>query len=51
MKRVLDNPEFQKQAQQLALPLAYLSGPEWEKQMPTRLERFQKIWAETPWVQ
>ncbi len=26
MKKVLDNPEFQKQAKQLALPLAYLSG-------------------------
>ncbi|MBB3979565.1 tripartite-type tricarboxylate transporter receptor subunit TctC [Rhizobium azooxidifex] len=51
MKRVLDDPEFQKQAQQLALPLAYLSGPDWEAQMPTRLERFQKIWNETPWVQ
>lgn len=51
VKRVLDNPEFQKQAKQLALPLAYLPGPEWEKQMPGRLERFQKIWNETPWVQ
>lgn len=51
MKKVLDNPEFQKQAQQLALPLAYLSGPDWEKQMPDRLARFQKIWNETPWVQ
>ncbi|MDS7594407.1 tripartite tricarboxylate transporter substrate binding protein [Agrobacterium tumefaciens] len=50
MKRVLDNPDFQKQAQQLALPLAYLSGPDWEKQMPDRLARFQKIWNETPWV-
>jgi tripartite-type tricarboxylate transporter receptor subunit TctC len=51
VKRVLDNPEFQEQAKQLALPLAYLPGPEWERQMPTRLERFQKIWNETPWVQ
>lgn len=51
MKRVIDNPEFQKQAKQLALPLAYLSGPDWEAQMPVRLERFQKIWNETPWVQ
>ncbi|WP_432297297.1 tripartite tricarboxylate transporter substrate binding protein [Rhizobium panacihumi] len=50
MKNVLDNPEFQKQAKQLALPLAYLSGPDWEKQMPDRLARFQKIWNETPWV-
>lgn len=51
VKKVLDNPEFQKQAKQLALPLAYLSGPDWEKQMPDRLARFQKIWNETPWVQ
>lgn len=50
MKKVLDNPEFQKQAKQLALPLAYLSGADWEKQMPDRLARFQKIWNETPWV-
>lgn len=51
MKRVIDNPEFQAQAKQLALPLAYLSGPEWERQMPARLERFREIWIETPWVQ
>lgn len=50
VKRVIESPEFQQQAKQLALPLAYLSGPEWERQMPGRLERFQKIWNETPWV-
>jgi tripartite-type tricarboxylate transporter receptor subunit TctC len=51
IKATLDNPEFQKQAKQMALPLAYLSGPDWEKEMPTRLARFQKIWDTTPWVQ
>ncbi|ACM39808.1 tripartite tricarboxylate transporter substrate binding protein [Agrobacterium vitis] len=51
VKATLDNPEFQKQAKQMALPLAYLSGPDWEKEMPTRLARFQKIWDTTPWVQ
>jgi tripartite-type tricarboxylate transporter receptor subunit TctC len=51
MKKVIDNPEFQAQAKKLALPLAYLSGPDWEKQMPGRLDRFKTIWAETPWVQ
>lgn len=51
VKATLDDPEFQKQAQQLALPLAYLPGPEWEAQMPARLEEFRKIWAATPWVQ
>jgi tripartite-type tricarboxylate transporter receptor subunit TctC len=51
VKAVIDNPEFQKQAKSLALPLAYLSGPDWEAQMPERLARFQKIWDTTPWVQ
>lgn len=51
VKAVIDNPDFQKQAASLTLPLAYLSGPEWEAQMPVRLERFQQIWATTPWVQ
>jgi tripartite-type tricarboxylate transporter receptor subunit TctC len=51
VKATLDDPEFQKQAQQLALPLAYLPGAEWEAQMPARLEEFRKIWAATPWVQ
>lgn len=51
VKATLDNPEFQKQAKQMALPLAYLSGPDWETEMPTRLARFQKIWDTTPWVQ
>ncbi|CAH0342829.1 tripartite tricarboxylate transporter substrate binding protein [Rhizobium sp. CECT 9324] len=51
IKATLDNPEFQEQAKKLALPLAYLSGPDWEKAMPARLDRFQKIWNETPWVQ
>lgn len=50
VKRVIESAEFQEQAKKLSLPLAYLSGPEWEKQMPARLERFQKIWNETPWV-
>lgn len=47
---VLANPEFIAQADKLALPLAYLSGPDWEAQMPGRLARFQAIWDETPWV-
>ncbi|GGB04569.1 hypothetical protein GCM10011491_35890 [Brucella endophytica] len=51
VKATIDNPEFQAQAKKLALSLAYLSGPDWEKAMPARLERFQKIWNETPWVQ
>ncbi len=51
VKATLDDPEFQKQAEQLALPLAYLTGEEWEAQMPARLDEFRAIWAATPWVQ
>ncbi|KAB0675673.1 tripartite tricarboxylate transporter substrate binding protein [Aureimonas leprariae] len=51
VKATLDDPQFQSQAKQLALPLAYLPGSEWEAQMPGRIEEFRRIWAETPWVQ
>jgi tripartite-type tricarboxylate transporter receptor subunit TctC len=51
VKKVVDSPEFKEQATKLALPLAYLSGEEWEQQMPKRLQAFQDIWNKTPWVQ
>lgn len=51
VQAVLESPEFAKQAEDLALPLAYLSGADWEAQMPDRLARFQAIWDVTPWVQ
>lgn len=51
VKRVVDDPQFREQAKKLALPLAYLSGEDWEKQMPKRLQSFQEIWNKTPWVQ
>ncbi len=51
VKKVVDSPEFREEAKKLALPLAYLSGEEWEQQMPKRLQSFQDIWNKTPWVQ
>lgn len=51
VKKVVDNPEFQDQAKKLSLPLAYLSGEDWEKQMPKQVQSFQDIWNKTPWVQ
>lgn len=50
VQAVLESEEFAKQAEDLALPLAYLTGAEWEAQMPGRLGRFQAIWDVTPWV-
>ena len=51
VKRVIDDPEFRKQAKQLALPLAYLPGEEWQAQMPQRLATFRQMWEKSPWVQ
>ncbi|MBA3519784.1 MAG: tripartite tricarboxylate transporter substrate binding protein [Rhizobiales bacterium] len=44
VKQVLDNPEFQAQAEKLKLPIAYLTSEEWTQQMPVRLDRFKAIW-------
>ncbi|MGE0714896.1 MAG: tripartite tricarboxylate transporter substrate binding protein [Alphaproteobacteria bacterium] len=51
VKKVVDDAGFREQAKKLALPLSYLTGPEWEQQMPVRLKTFQEIWDKTPWVQ
>ena len=41
----LASPEFQDKAKQLALPLSYESGADWQAAMPARLARFQEIFA------
>lgn len=50
VKKVVDDPEFKAKAKQLSLPLAYLSGEQWEQQMPKRLQSFQDIWDKKPWA-
>lgn len=47
---VMNDPEFQAKAKQLALPLAYLSGDDWEKQLPKSLQNFQTMWDKKPWA-
>jgi len=42
--KALDNPEFQAQAKQQALPLSYRSPEEWNKELPARAERMGAIW-------
>lgn len=51
IKDVLQDPEFLKQAKDLSLPIAYLSGDDWEAQMPAQLESYQKLWSVSPWAQ
>ncbi|UFM66573.1 tripartite tricarboxylate transporter substrate binding protein [Paracoccus sp. MA] len=41
----LANPEFQAQAKQQSLPLAFQSGAEWREAMPARLDRYRDIFA------
>jgi tripartite-type tricarboxylate transporter receptor subunit TctC len=50
VKRVVEDPEFVAKAKQLSLPLAYLSGEDWDKQMPKSLQDFQTIWDKKPWA-
>lgn len=47
--KVLTLPGWQEQAKRLELPIAYLSGPEWERQMPAQEARYRRIWEATPW--
>ena len=47
--RVVAKPEWAEKAHQLELPMAYLSGAEWEAQMPAQEERYRQIWRKTPW--
>jgi tripartite-type tricarboxylate transporter receptor subunit TctC len=50
VKEVLEDPAFLKQAKDLSLPIAYLSGEDWAAQMPAQTERFQQLWSASPWV-
>lgn len=51
IRKVLENPEFVAKAKELALPISYLSGEEWEAQMPAQLKTYQELWRVSPWVQ
>jgi len=51
VKEVIEDPAFVKQAGDLSLPLAYLSGEDWAAQMPAQLAGYQKLWSVSPWVQ
>lgn len=51
VKDVLEDPAFLKQAKDLSLPIAYLSGEDWSAQMPAQIERFKTLWSVSPWVQ
>ena len=47
VRKALDDPEFQKTAQALSLPISYLPGDEWKAQLPEKTERLKAIWALT----
>lgn len=50
VKSVLEDPEFLKVAKDLSLPIAYLSGEDWSREMNTQKTRFQALWDKSPWA-
>jgi len=50
VKAVLEDPAFLKKAQDLSLPIAYLSGEDWQKGLDEQKTRYQALWDKSPWV-
>lgn len=50
VKAVLEDPAFLKKAKDLSLPIAYLSGEDWQKGLDEQKTRYQALWDKSPWV-
>lgn len=50
VKAVLEDPAFLKKAKDLSLPIAYLSGADWQKGLDEQKTRYQALWDKSPWV-
>lgn len=49
IQHILGTPAFLERARHLELPLAYLSGADWERRMAEQEAEYRRIWARTPW--
>jgi tripartite-type tricarboxylate transporter receptor subunit TctC len=47
VEQSIKDPGFIDKAKSLSVPLAYVTGEQWEAQMPGRLDRFKAIWELT----
>lgn len=50
VKAVLEDPAFLEKAKDLSLPIAYLSGNDWQKGLDEQKTRYQALWDKSPWV-
>ncbi|MBD9655322.1 tripartite tricarboxylate transporter substrate binding protein [Pseudomonas sp. PDM12] len=50
VKAVLEDPAFLEKAKDLSLPIAYLSGEDWQKGLDEQKTRYQALWDKSPWV-
>ncbi len=50
VKAVLEDPAFLEKAKDLSLPIAYLSGDDWQKGLDEQKTRYQALWGKSPWV-
>lgn len=50
VKAVLEDPAFLETAKDLSLPIAYLSGDDWQKGLDEQKTRYQALWDKSPWV-
>ncbi|MER0040499.1 MULTISPECIES: tripartite tricarboxylate transporter substrate binding protein [unclassified Pseudomonas] len=50
VKAVLEDPAFLEKAKDLSLPIAYLSGDDWQKGLDEQKTRYQALWDKSPWV-
>ena len=51
LKKVAQQPEFQKQMLQQFTEMDYLDGEDWLRRLKVSDERFRKLWADKPWTE
>ncbi|MYN14365.1 tripartite tricarboxylate transporter substrate binding protein [Pusillimonas sp. TS35] len=51
LKKIAENPEFQKQMQQQFTEMDYLNGDQWLARLKLSDQRFRKLWTEKPWTE
>ena len=51
IEQAVNDPEFQKQAEEQALPLRYIGPQEYQELVDATSQDAEELWAETPWVQ
>ena len=51
IQKATQDPEFQKKAEEQAMPLRYIGPAEYQQLLNTTREQAQQLWDENPWVE